>query len=230
MFSKHYISLISERRLILSPAHIRAIQTTRSAKSPTPAPVSSSPKATRNSLVQRYAPALDRLSQRSGVPLHSIALSVLILHEITAFLPLIGFYYLFASMGAGAGLVAWISELGSQQTTKQKSEESQAEWKLWVKDWYDEGTKRVDRMGKKYGILGYEKQETYEHGSSGNTAETLMVKSSSVNAAEKVANAIAAYVLVKALLPLRIGISIAGAPVFARYTLMPLQRLFRRNN
>ncbi|WVQ76644.1 hypothetical protein IAR50_006318 [Cryptococcus sp. DSM 104548] len=184
-----------------------------------PTPPADPPKSPPSfSLLKRYTPYLTALSQRTGVPLPSLGLSFLALHELTAILPVVGFYYLFASFGVGAGLVAWVSEVGH--------EEEQGGWKRWVKDWYEEGVARVDRVGRKYGVLGYEKQE-HKAEETGQVAVDT-VNTGGAKAAEKVADAVAAYVLVKALLPARIGLSLVAAPAFARYTLVPLQNLLRR--
>ncbi|ODN96557.1 hypothetical protein L198_04272 [Cryptococcus wingfieldii CBS 7118] len=189
---------------------------TRSYSAPTPP--GPPPKPPTPSLLDRYTPYLTSLSQRTGVPLPSLGLSFLALHELTAILPVLGFYYLFASFGVGAGLVVWVSEVGH--------EEEKEGWKRWVKEWYEEGVAKVDRVGRRYGVLEYEKQEHKVEGS-GETAVDS-VKTGGAKAAEKVADAVAAYVLVKALLPARIGLSLVAAPAFARYTLVPLQNLFRR--
>ncbi|WWD21929.1 hypothetical protein CI109_106417 [Kwoniella shandongensis] len=270
----------------------------RSSSTPSPAPelnstptsstTPSSPESSmsKSTLVTRYAPALTSLSQRTGVPLPSLMISFLTLHEITAFVPLIAVYYLFAALGLGAGLTAWIErESGehghghgrTRENGGEVGERGEAEvvggWKKVLGGWYKEGEKRVEKVGKKYGILGYDKVErtpitnTNTTTTTGAIAQEVVEESKEVaelsavgvditptssragvesgkgqvvptkangggstgsKAAEKVANAIAAYVVVKALLPLRIGVSIAAAPAFARYTLVPLQRLFGR--
>ncbi|KAL7423315.1 hypothetical protein Q5752_002616 [Cryptotrichosporon argae] len=151
-----------------------------------------------------YAPRLHRLSSRTGVPLPSLALSFLVLHELTALVPVLGLFYAFHAAGAGQAIVSWVREAGSEEHG----------WQGWVKGWYDEGERRVEKVGRRYGLLGYEK------GSALNDEKA--------SKAGAVADAIAAYVVVKALLPARIGLSIAAAPAFARWTLLPLQRLIRR--
>lgn len=54
----------------------------------------------------------------------------------------------------------------------------------------------MDKIGSKYGVLGYEKQNAHEDGAVG-PMQDLTVKRAGAGAAEKVADAVAAYVLVK---------------------------------
>lgn len=121
--------------------------------------------------------------------------------------------------------MTWVTRLGHDESSKDS--ESEAGWKHWVRDWYQEGIKRVDRIGKKYGVLGYEKQNAGEDGAAG-PMQDLTARTTGAGAAEKVADAVAAYVLVKALLPVRIAVSIAGAPACARFVLLPLRKLSRQ--
>lgn len=133
-------------------------------------------------------PRLRALASRTGVPLPSLALSFLILHELTALIPLILFYFIFQALGAGGGIVAWIASLASD--IKEGGEGW--DWRSLVGRWYEEGQKRVERAGRLYGILGYDQMSKPELG-----GDKLEVKAST--AAEKVADAIAAYIVVKVL-------------------------------
>ena len=64
-----------------------------------------------------------------------------------------------------------------------------------MRNWYEEGQKRVERVGRRYGILGFSKETAEERESkSKGDRGTSAVESS---AAGKVTDAIAAYVLVK---------------------------------
>ena len=128
-------------------------------------------------------PRLRTLANRTGVPLPSLGISFLILHEVTAFVPLVAFFFVFQALGAGAGLVAWIASVASQ------TEDGGVAWKQWVGGWYEEGQKRVERVGARYGVLGYEKVVHHQDSIKRETKPSM--------AAEKVANAIAAYVTVK---------------------------------
>ncbi|WVQ97679.1 hypothetical protein IAU59_004793 [Kwoniella sp. CBS 9459] len=226
---------------------------------PTATPTINAKKQPNSSLVKRYQARLSHLSQRTGVPLPSLGLSFLVLHELTAIVPVVAIYWVFAYLGIGAGFVGWIYDVSHRATADGEHgargdaisgrgtadfvepvvEDAPSKWKAVVREWYEEGEKRVERVGRKYGILGYEKRDSSRQGDQledvdGKGDQGVVIAGSSSNsssesgAAGKVADAIAAYVVVKALLPLRIGFSIAAAPAFARYTLVPLQQLIRR--
>jgi hypothetical protein len=159
----------------------------------------------------------------------------LILHELTAFIPLILFFYLFQAVGLGVGLLSWIKGTAGVDTSSDNVSTDQGVinstgagriagggvkadevggWKGVVKGWYAEGEKRVERVGKKYGILGYDKIDKSTSGDSGSTSMSSASSSSNgesterqgkeviksvtgSKAAEAVANAISAYVVVK---------------------------------
>ena len=74
-----------------------------------------------------------------------------------------------------------------------------------VGKWMEEGSKRVEKVGKRYGILGFEKGSQGEQESEINQESALGVVqeiqergTAQSGVAEKVASAIAAYVAVKA--------------------------------
>lgn len=147
--------------------------------------------------LERYAPALAQLSQRTGVSLPALTGAFLVLHEVTAVVPVFLVYWLLHAMGVGAGLVAWLADASSSADSStpvahestQQSEPPQ--WKRVVHGWYEEGARKVERVGRKYGWLGYEKgsKAGYEPDSK---AEAIVTKD-----AGAVADAIAAYVVVK---------------------------------
>lgn len=187
-------------------------------RTPTPSLASSS------RLAQSY-PRLVRLSARTGVPLPSLGISFLILHELTAIIPVVLLFWLFQSIGLGVGLLSWIKgaaeldspadgaravdggvEGGSGADPKQSGHAKG--WKGLLRGWYDEAENKVERVGRRYGILGYEKRNS--SASSSSATDPLLTGSSdqvhavatasrtrSSTAAESVANAISAYVVVK---------------------------------
>lgn len=105
------------------------------------------------------------------------------LHELTAVVPVVGFYYLFSALGAGAGFVTWLASLSDDgEEGKDREGGAGSGWKGVVAGWYDEGGRRVEKVGRKYGVLGYEK------GSDSSAAG---------GATAAVADAVAAYVVVK---------------------------------
>ncbi|KAK1926619.1 hypothetical protein DB88DRAFT_174519 [Papiliotrema laurentii] len=209
------------------------------------------PPSSGSSRLSRAYPALARLSSRTGVPLPSLGISFLILHEITAIVPVVLLFWLFQWLGLGLGLVSWIKGVGEGEGEREGEEEGGGVRGL-VRGWYDEAEGKVERVGKRYGILGYTKMvrdehgqqtrhgddgpsaqrvgETAQGGESGNRGDTQVTKESThvqgVVLGEAVADAIASYVVVKALLPLRLAASIGLAPAFARFALNPLQKLY----
>jgi hypothetical protein len=138
-------------------------------------------------MVQRYLPRLQALSTRTGVPLSSLAVSFMILHEATAVLPVIGFYFLFSSLGTGLGIVEWLNRTTDPVPSSSEGEVKEGNgWRGMVKGWYDEGQGKVSRVGRRYGFWQDEDQST------GAGTGTVTSK-----AGEGVANAVAAYVVVK---------------------------------
>lgn len=161
------------------------------------------------------------------------------LHELTAILPLGAVYWILQALGAGAGLVLWLEGLASDGSVGsgsvkgiqgQGSEEARADKgqklvgivadKLRV--WMKEGGERVEKVGKRYGILGFEKVEkssttpvsaTHDMDSkpagiglgsvpgTGSGAERKVLEAIPAaqrsQAADKVASAITAYIIVK---------------------------------
>ena len=144
------------------------------------------PTPLKSSRVQRYLPRLQALSTRTGVPLSSLAISFLILHEATAVLPVIGFYFLFSSLGTGLGIVEWLNRTVDSGEEGEKGETGR--WRGVVKGWYDEGQAKVGRVGRRYGF--WQDQDDHE---GGNTSTGTV----GAKAGEGVANAVAAYVVVK---------------------------------
>lgn len=135
-------------------------------------------------------PRLQDLSRRTGVPLSSLAVSFMILHELTAVLPVIGFYFLFSSLGTGLGIIQWLNrttDTGGDAIGLEGAEPTG--WRGWVKGWYDEGEAKIGKVGKRYGLW---QDEESESGSG-----SKVVTTSGQRAGEGVANAISAYVVVK---------------------------------
>jgi hypothetical protein len=165
----------------------RIARTTRTAANPirryarfnhTSSRPSPPPNVPSSSRVQRYLPRLQALANRTGVPLSSLAVSFLILHELTAVLPVVGFYFLFSSLGTGLGIIEWLN-----RTTG----EDEHGWRGMVTGWYDEGQAKMARVGRRYGLWQEAEEATHGEVSSKPTDK----------AGEGVANAVAAYVVVK---------------------------------
>ena len=152
---------------------------------PTPKPDPPLP----SSRVQRYMPRLQDLSKRTGVPLSSLAISFMVLHELTAILPVIGFYFLFSSLGTGLGIIQWLNRATDAGSEDRGDGGELSGWRGWVKGWYDEGEAKIGRVGKRYGLWQDDEQGSEVMTTSGHRA------------GEGVANAISAYVVVKVRSP-----------------------------
>ncbi|KAG1829875.1 hypothetical protein EV424DRAFT_1379869 [Suillus variegatus] len=145
----------------------------------------------------RFAPcknALTAISKRAGTPLPSLVVSFAILHELTAIVPIVGIFYTARGLGADGSI----------------------DGQYWVntrlRSW---GEKWAGRVGRRYGVFGFEK---------GKVVDQTQARELSGKLAGDVANAVLAYGAVKALLPVRIGISLYLSPMFSR-TVVELIRL-----
>ena len=101
--------------------------------------------------------------------------SFLFLHEVTALLPLIGFFYLFQSTSFN---------LGNTVTDYFKHSDG------ILGRWFERGQAKVERVGRKKGWFGFEK---------GSTAQSDDLKAEAITgeATAAVTNAIAAFLVVK---------------------------------
>ncbi|TFK23151.1 hypothetical protein FA15DRAFT_594756 [Coprinopsis marcescibilis] len=176
-----------------------------------------------------YTSALQAISKRTGSPLSSLVLSFGILHELTAVAPLFIVFYGARTLGAGDRLVKAITE----ETTSSKIAEhsSAADPEQWgrrkLSTWMDEGHIWTAKVGTRYGILGYEKRPP------GEKFDINSLDRNSSHIAGDVANAVIAYAVTKAALPLRIGLSLYLSPAFSRGIVEPVRTtvvgLFKRS-
>ncbi|KAH9856765.1 hypothetical protein C2E23DRAFT_455404 [Lenzites betulinus] len=182
-----------------------------------------------------YKEALAALSQRTRTPLPSLAISFAVLHELTAIVPLVGFFYGARTLGVGESVVRAIARPGALE-----AEEGSAASRFrdtWAgerfKEWMVEGETRVERVGRRYGWFGFEKGSKPVSNAPVESptarAEAALV---SGRIAGDVANAVVAYALTKAFIPVRIGVSLYLSPAFSRTFVQPIgsavARLFRR--
>lgn len=169
-----------------------------------------------------------------------MALSFAILHELTAIVPLIALFFAFQAFGIGGTIIKWASR---------QEDGDDLGLGAYIRDWLEEGQKRVDKVARRYGLFGYEKgsKAAAEDDRLSSEEEALQVASAArqSTAAAGVASAVAAYVVVKAspgmataprislllmlsctqaILPLRIAASIGFAPGFTRYALEPFRK------
>ncbi|KAG6920210.1 hypothetical protein DXG01_004979 [Tephrocybe rancida] len=168
------------------------------------------------SYFSNYKAALTALSARTRTPLPSLILSFGLLHELTAIVPLVSVFYGSRTLGIGETV---ISSIISNPTN-----EGTLGVKKVVRNWVEEGDAWAGRVGRRYGVFGYEKRAP---GASDPPIEPSQVSS---HLAGDVANAIVAY---GALLPVRVGLSLYLSPVFSRRIIEPIRKTliqpFRRN-
>ncbi|KAG6902777.1 hypothetical protein C0995_011925 [Termitomyces sp. Mi166 len=126
-----------------------------------------------------YKAALDALSARTRTPLPSLVLSFGVLHELTAIVPLVAVFYGSRTLGIGERLVAAIADNSDTQDTLGVGKV--------VRNWVEEGDAWAARIGRRYGVFGYEKQAP---GAAEAPDETSQLTS---HLAGDVTNAIVAY-------------------------------------
>ncbi|KAJ7782691.1 hypothetical protein B0H16DRAFT_1670986 [Mycena metata] len=146
----------------------------------------------------RYRDTLATIAARTGTPLSSLVLSFGILHEVTAVVPLVGFFYTAKAFGVGETLV--------------KTLQVPAEHDTWLaqkyRTWVDDGQHWAARVGRRYGAA----------------ATDQLAPLNTDRIAGDVANAVAAYACTKAAMPARILVSLGLSPAFARAVIDPTRR------
>lgn len=139
----------------------------------------------------------------------SLVISFLILHELTAILPLSVLFGTFHYLGLGAGIVGWIlaeseSTLTESQVQHQQQKGEEGKWttegaKLRLREWIREGEEKAERVGRRYGWFGWEKESKEQReerkAQPADTSKGLSVDSLKVSG--DVANVAAAYLVVK---------------------------------
>jgi len=109
------------------------------------------------------------------------------------------------------------------ETERILASKDEQEKETWLQNklhkWTEEGQEWVLRVGRRYSIFGQD-------------APTVQGDTDSSSASSKVAgdvaNALAAYLITKALLPVRLAASLSLAPAFSRRLLSPIRKyLFR---
>ncbi|KDQ17066.1 hypothetical protein BOTBODRAFT_106335 [Botryobasidium botryosum FD-172 SS1] len=171
-----------------------------------------------------YAQALAALSARTKTPLPSLVASFAILHELTAIVPLVGFFFCARAGGVGERVVHAVRTHTDVAATGDQQGESERSWAtIKAREWLDDGERWAGRVGRRYGIWGFEKGAAVDPSN----------QEVGVKVAGDVANAVLAYGLTKAILPVRIGLSLYLAPAFSRSAVEPtrqvLVRTFFRN-
>ncbi|KAI9068613.1 hypothetical protein FKP32DRAFT_1608796 [Trametes sanguinea] len=192
-------------------------------------------KPPKQSKLAPYREALAALSKRTRTPLSSLAISFAILHELTAILPVVGLFYGCRALGVGENIVRAVGQQQGSSGADQSGYLAQYR-DSWVgervREWMVEGEVRAERVGRRYGWFGFEKGSKMDDPTL--EAQTAHAASDLVSGriAGDVANAVVAYALTKALLPVRIGASLWLSPAFSRAFVQPIgsavSRLFRR--
>lgn len=130
----------------------------------------------------RFAPyrnALAAISTRTGSPLPSLIFSFAVLHELTAIVPLVGIFYTARGFQVGERVVnQFMRDDGPDAGPPAGWVTSQ------LSQWVDEGERWANRVGRRYGVFGFEKGAPADHGDSHHLSGQL---------AGDVANAILAY-------------------------------------
>ena len=153
-------------------------------------PSSPPPPSPTSSRFAPYRAALQSISTRTRTPLPSLVVSFAVLHELTAVLPLFAIFFGARQLGVGERVVSTVShaaESGQDNVLKQKGRE-----------WVQEGELWAERVGKRYGVFGYEKRVGPQD-SSLNEIKPVRTDGSALSPklAGDVANAIVAYGLTK---------------------------------
>ncbi|KAI0937758.1 hypothetical protein AcW1_003833 [Taiwanofungus camphoratus] len=178
----------------------------------------------------RFAPyrqALKAVAERTRTPLPSLVLSFAILHELTAIVPLMGFFFGARALGVGERIVSAFPETSKNGEMPVEDNILSDAHDGWVveksKQWWGEGSKWAERVGQRYGVFGFEKRGGPIADMDTSRANTFAQASVSGKIAGDAANAIVAYWLTKALVPVRIGISLYLSPAFSRRLVEPIR-------
>jgi hypothetical protein len=142
--------------------------------------------------LDKYKDALARLSARTGASVPSLCASFLVLHEITAILPFIGVFYASRGLGVGETVVSMVLD-----DTQFKDASEQRGWaRAKAREWVDEGGQLAERLGRRYGLFGFEKRSK-DQASSSTAASDPTTSQLGGKVAGDVANVIVAYGVVK---------------------------------
>lgn len=168
-----------------------------------PAPPPPGPTPPPSSRFAPYRQALQALSARTGTALPSLVVSFAVLHELTAVVPVAGFFFAARALGVGERVVQAVAAADTGADADGPRAWAAAKGRQWV----DEGGRWAQRVGRRYGVFGYEKRD----GSVGVGDEEAGRGSAedggvSARLAGDAANAILAYGLTKAGCSTKTGI------------------------
>ncbi|PWY98255.1 seryl-tRNA synthetase [Testicularia cyperi] len=166
--------------------------------------------------LQKAMQQVQSIAQRNGTDPATMVASFLILHELTALVPLALLFYVFGALGVGVTISQWLLGSGDGQAADADSGLA-SRFRAWARN----KEERFERYCRRKGYLGFEKQDAETIAREGKLGQ-------SNHLAGAFANMVAAYIVVKALLPVRIGMSMALAGRFSRAVLEPAKRATRK--
>ncbi|KAG6850858.1 hypothetical protein H0H93_007476 [Arthromyces matolae] len=137
------------------------------------------------SYLTTYKAALDALSARTRTPLPSLLVSFALLHELTAVVPLVAVFYGSRSLGIGDTVISTIINNPPQSNS--------SGIRKVVQTWVEEGDAWAARIGRRYGVFGYEKRTPGELDTPPDSSKLTS------RLAGDVANAVVAYGVTKPL-------------------------------
>lgn len=150
-------------------------------------------------IVARYRATLGAISARTGTALPSLALSFAILHECTALVPLVAVFYAARSAGVGEQVIRAV-QTSTQESSSDDSANAAQRWlKRTGREWMGEGEQWVGRVGRRYGLWGFEKRRPGDVDARRDVEQEEMALK---RAAGDVANAMVAYGVTKVRSPL----------------------------
>lgn len=167
--------------------------------------------STKTTALQNALARIRSMSQKTGTDTASMIISFMILHELTAIIPLILLFHLLGLLGVGEQVMAWLLKVSGDEEDGAKG---------WLRSKIDEGMQRAESYGRKKGYFGFE--------AGSHSADVITSTLPSTMLAGTFANAVAAYAITKALFPLRIAACIALAGPFARVFIEPVKRIIAR--
>lgn len=142
----------------------------------------------RESMVRSYITALRARYPLADPP--SLIAAFLILHEATAIVPLFAGFIALGQLGVGEKLV----EYATREADELNVEPDQGSWgRAKVRKWIKEGDEQAERIGRRYGVLGYEKESSSDRAA----RKAGEASSTSIILGGDVANLVAAYIAVK---------------------------------
>lgn len=171
------------------------------------------------SRLQRALTQVRSIAKKNGTDAPTMVASFFILHELTAIVPLALLFYVFGALGVGTAVLQWL--LGEDRDGADHGDEGARSFGAKFRQWARIKEERFERYCRRKGYLGFEKQDA-------EAIDQARDLGNSSHLAGSFANLAAAYILVKALIPVRIGASVALAGPFSRSVLEPLKNMARR--